>query len=533
MSSASDRRRWNAGSILLVAGVVAGVFSGALGHSFVNWDDDIFVLHPHVEHWLDTSWWTRISTPHVGYAVPIPTALYAILHQLFGEDRVWIFKAVNIAAHAANAALVLVLLRRMKVSMFASVAAALLWAIHPVMVEPVVWATGLKDVLSMTGILLAILGVVGTGDDEVRVRDWLLVSLGPIIAIGSKPTGVVVGPLLVVVALILLDRDSVRRMWAWIVGGGWTAVGFAVAAVSAVTHGEHGGQDLSAFSLGRIFSALETALRNYVIPLNLSPRYLFAPPTATTYALGVGLIALGVVLLWRTYREHPLIACGICWTAIAFAPVSNLIPINRFHSDSYLYTPSLGLVLVVAGLASAVTPARPSRAIRRAGVIAGLLLLALLTVVQTSHWEDDVSLWKRAVDVTPHDPLGYEKLGEAYFLQERFGEAVRTFEYLNETFPGHRIRTPDWPMSYCVMGAFEQCEQRLVAMIEQGPVGSSARAEVLWRHLLITYALYCVRRDCQIEEVVPTTDHEVVYEAKELLEKGMTMEEINEQLYLE
>jgi len=65
------------------------------------------------------------------------------------------YHIVNILLHAANAALVLWLLRRLQIP--GAGLAALLWAIHPVCVESVAWITELKNVQSTLFFLLALL----------------------------------------------------------------------------------------------------------------------------------------------------------------------------------------------------------------------------------------------------------------------------------------------------------------------------------------------------------------------------------------
>src|SRR5512146_1284557 len=76
--------------------------------------------------------------------------------QLFGMSA-GAHHLVNVALHAANAALLLLVLHRLTGALGRSAAVAALFAVHPLHVESVAWVAERKDLLSTLFGLLALL----------------------------------------------------------------------------------------------------------------------------------------------------------------------------------------------------------------------------------------------------------------------------------------------------------------------------------------------------------------------------------------
>lgn len=490
------------------------------------------LLHSHVSNWLETSWPTRLTTPHAGYPVPIPTALHAGVHFLFGYEAS-AFHAMNVVVHACNAVLVYWLFRRLGIEVGAACVAGLLWAVHPVVVEPVAWVTGLKDLISMTGVLLALIGATGLAREEGSASSLVLLVIGPLIAMGGKPTGVVVGPMILAFALITLRESPHPKKMALWWGVWWTAVGALVAAWSYRSHGEFGGQDTTQFAMGRILRAVEVTLQNYLAPVNLSPRYLYESPGAATYILGLAVVAVAAALIWKSWHdERPLVCLGLSWAALAFAPVSNVIPLNRFVADSYLYTPSLGIVLaLVAWLGRSPSPLlglSPLR--RRAIVVAILALLGIFSAVHTTHWRSSTTLWQYAVQIEPDDPMAHLKLGQAHFEEERYELAIEHFESLYTTVPDFHIPPARWPLAHCALGNTDRCANIFTELIERTPPGETPSATRNHQFLVVSYGWAAHHFDLRIEETLDAQTRHTAAEVRRLAKEGRTVEEVMEGL---
>src|SRR6266404_541430 len=115
----------------------------ALQNGFIWDDDDHLTANPAMTqpgglHKI----WTSLSFSRY---YPLTLTTFWVQRRWWGLNPLP-YHAVNIALHAANAALVFVLLRRLNVR--GAWVAAALWAVHPVNVESVAWVTELKNTQS-------------------------------------------------------------------------------------------------------------------------------------------------------------------------------------------------------------------------------------------------------------------------------------------------------------------------------------------------------------------------------------------------
>jgi hypothetical protein len=131
--------------LALIALVVA-VFSRALFFNFIAFSDDsINILE---EPWRYKNLW---EVAFAGMCIPITYGVWEALSWVAQEA--WIYHLLNIILHALNCCIVFALARGFKLAPWSSFLVAAIFAIHPYQVEPVVWCTGLKDVLSGTCML--------------------------------------------------------------------------------------------------------------------------------------------------------------------------------------------------------------------------------------------------------------------------------------------------------------------------------------------------------------------------------------------
>ena len=136
---------------LAIAATVFLIFWPTLTHQFVTWDDDGFLyLNPYFRglDWAHLRW--MFTTFLHGPYQPVAWLSFAVDYLIWGMSPGG-FHLSGLLWHCANAALVFILCRRLlalaapqaKPSSRASAAAfaALLFALHPLRVEPVAWAT--------------------------------------------------------------------------------------------------------------------------------------------------------------------------------------------------------------------------------------------------------------------------------------------------------------------------------------------------------------------------------------------------------
>ena len=148
--------------LLVPAGCVVGLavlaFLPLLRNGFIDWDDPTQIvqnprLNPPTAAGLAEYW----SSPRLGeeFYVPINYTVSWLLASVGAAARsgdgsipAWPYHAASWLVHAANAALVLVILHRLTGRRWASAAGAAVFAVHPVQVEPLAWAASNYSPLS-------------------------------------------------------------------------------------------------------------------------------------------------------------------------------------------------------------------------------------------------------------------------------------------------------------------------------------------------------------------------------------------------
>ena len=142
---------------LALAAAVFAIYAQVRHFDFTGYDDPDFVVNNlHLRDGLtpaSIAWAFR-----TGYAAnwfPLTWLSYILGVSLYGFDSGW-HHLTNVILHAINSILLFLVLKRMTGARWRSAFVALLFAIHPLHVEPVVWIAERKEVLSGLFWLLSI-----------------------------------------------------------------------------------------------------------------------------------------------------------------------------------------------------------------------------------------------------------------------------------------------------------------------------------------------------------------------------------------
>jgi hypothetical protein len=387
---------------------------------------------------------------------PLLPLEYALIHAVFGMHPFG-FHLVLALLHALNAAMLFALLRRASGAGPAAWATAW-WAFHPVHVEAVQFASGLRDVSSAMWVLLTLLLLA-----KRRVAPAVLAFL---LALLSKETAVMgAGAIFLGAGLAATGSWRQRLRRAATTAAPFLALAAAYIVLRAATigvkqmNGYWGGSfGASALTMAKVFL---TYLRVTALPVVLRIQYYPSIERGLRAPVVAGLLALTAMIVagFLAARRRPLPAFGIFWFLLFLLPVSNLTPIVQFMNERFFYLPLMGVAACIAWAVPFLAPRRVTERRRPAGigkeppslprtpirgwrrflaVAAGLAVLALLGVLTFQRigvWLDEEVFLK---DIIAKEPLipGYQRaLGEKYELWGRLGDAEQVFEKMRERWP--------------------------------------------------------------------------------------------------
>lgn|GEM_PF-2931806 len=428
----ADRgRRAAAAPYAIPVALALAVHARTVGFPFVGLDDALhFTQNPLLVDPTAHGWLEHLLTRAIGYPMPATMATYHLDRALFGL-RPWGSHLLNVVVHAVNVALVARLARGLGLGWRSATVAAALFAVHPLVVEPVSWVTGRKDLMATLWALTA-LGVAATRLTSRR----LLVCACALFAMLSKPTSVTLPLLLGAVIASRHGAGRAGREARWL--GPLAALGLALAVLGVVVCrgqqpvGSTGPGELVANVLG----AGALAASHCVWPVDLLPYYFRweDDPSAVAIVLGwLGILAVGAAALRLAPAGAPeRVALAIA--ALAYVPVSGIAGHHRWTADSYLYLPLVGLVIAAAaGLERALSRRPPALYLALSGAI--VAVLAGLSLGQAGVWRSPDAVWRPVVARYPQSPVALSELAATLQWMGRHDEATERYLELDDRFP--------------------------------------------------------------------------------------------------
>jgi tetratricopeptide (TPR) repeat protein len=410
---------------LLLLACTAAIFLPARNFQFVNWDDrDMLIenplLHPPTAEHLQQIW----AGPVLKLYTPLPYCLWWIALRIsHGSAGPQSFHLINIALHMASAALVFSILLRCVQSTLPAFAGALLFALHPLQVESVVWISELNNVLAGALSLAAIRLYLAFADAESR-RRWIIyaiASLAFLLALFSKPSAVVV-PLIAIILDFGFLRRPARRAVASILPWLCAAGLFAIIAQRAQP-----GPDVPIWLRPIVaMDALGFYLGHLFWPAHLTVDYARTPGSLwiSHRWIATSLSALAVtVVLWLLRRRARGIGLAALVAVAALIPVLGLVPFvfQRYSTvaDRYVYLAMLGPALALAAIRG-----------RAMLTIAAALIafLAWQTTMQIKTWRDDDALVGHILKLDPHSTIGNKIRGQDLAREHRWTDAIPYYQ---------------------------------------------------------------------------------------------------------
>jgi len=434
INSGGDRRLRLAAFAL--AALVLGVYSRTAWHGFVNYDDNMYVsANPWVNRGLSWEGLVWSLGFHAGNWHPLTWLSHMLDSQLFGN---WAggHHLVSAALHAANAVLLLVVLRGMTGAFWRSAIVASIFAVHPLRVESVAWVAERKDVLSALFGLLTIRAYLRYVRRPAPRRYLAVVVL--------FAAGLAAKPMLVTLpcALLLLDWWPLNRIRRYVAPGPILIEKFPLLALAAAsTLVTWRAQTTGITRL--LHPELSTRLANGAISAMLYLRDLFWPAdlavlypyplagfpwqTTAAAATAVALISAAAVLAWR---RRPFLAAGWSWYLVTILPVIGLVQVGaQSRADRYTYLPLIGVVIAIVWLADDLWPRgeHPRRVL--ASLLAVVLVaLSISSLIQIGRWRDTLTLLEHTERVTKDNYVIMNIIGAELSAAGRTDEAIRILE---------------------------------------------------------------------------------------------------------
>lgn len=372
--------------------VTLAAFAPVVGNDFLYWGDHgdlVDNTHYRGLSWSNLSW--MFTTIHRGHYQPLTWLSFSLDYALWGTRPAG-YHLTSLLLHAACAVLTYLIILRLlgPGAVGAALLGALFFALHPLRVEPVAWATERRGLLSS---LLALGSVLA----YLRRARWFSVSLFAL-ALLAKEFVFTLPAVLVILDLYPLRRRAWREKVPFFV---LAVMGAGVAMAASAQSGLS--PSLTEYGLGQriaqSFFGLAFYLQKTLVPTGLSPIYSIPPdldPLAAPYVVSAVIVIGLTIVLVAARRRFPAGLTTWAIFVVILLPVLGLAQTgNQIAADRYTYLPEVAVsTLLAAGLA------RISLGPRLA-VVPVLVVAGFLTWKQVGVWHDPETLWRHAVSVNP------------------------------------------------------------------------------------------------------------------------------------
>ena len=470
--------------LLPLLGLVTFVlYSGSLSFDFV-WDDwPQIVNSPIIRTWSNlprafgSDLWYHMARQQVYYR-PLFVAWSMLNYTLFGL-RPWGWHLGAVLLHVAAVTAVFWLARRLGLEYWTAALTALIFALHPIHIEPVTWVSAASDTMVTMFAALAFAAFLNGRNSERNTRQekrvaWRIASLALLAcALLTKEMAVVFSALVGIYAW--LDPAETRASpGRRILGAAKEAAPYVVLTLAyallrkhALLHAtgqfnpNHGMMDV-ARTLPLVMSIY---LRQLLVPVGITGLYytpyvtsaILNQVVAPAAVLGAALIGLWY---WNRREGNSIVAFAGLWLLVGLAPALYLRNFSDgdFVRDRYMYLPSIGFAILAAiGLRHL-----PSFKGWSAQAMQGCAVLVLCggyvcaSLAQQVYWGSDLLMLARGQALYPGNPYAVAGLAKEYSQRGAHERAIELAESVVRDHPEYGYGPLALAEVYIHAGRFEE-----------------------------------------------------------------------------
>jgi len=455
------------------------VYSGSLSFDFV-WDDwPQIVNNPLIRSWnnlpraFGSDLWYHVARHQVYYR-PLFVAWSMLNYTLFGL-RPWGWHLGAVLLHVGTVVSVFWLVRRLGLEYWTAALATLIFAVHPVHIEPVAWVSAVSDTMvTMLAALAFTAFLNGRERGRKRQTAWWAASLLLLMCALLTKEMAVVFAVLVGIYSWLYPTESKLLPEMRLVGTVREALPYALVTVAYVLLRKHAllhaaGQFDPNHGLIDVVRTLPLVLsiylRQLLVPVGMTGLYYTRYVTSAIFdQIILPSIALSAVVVglwyWTRRERNSIIAFAGLWLMVGLVPALYLRNFGNgdFVRDRYMYLPSIGFsILAAMGLRRLPSIQRWAAWMVQASVVLALCCAYMCaSIVQQAYWANDLLVLVRGQSLYPGNPISMAGLAKEYSQRGANDQAIALAQSVVKDHPDYGYGTLALAESYIRAGRFEE-----------------------------------------------------------------------------
>jgi len=364
------------------------------------------------------------------YYRPMQNIVYALGNHIGGRN-IFIHHLIAILLHITASCLLYNFLIKIGYKHIIAFLTTVLFSVHPLLVQGVVWIPGLGELLITVFVLLSLIYLIKFIENEkLNLFHCFLSLLFFLLALFSKESAIGFIPV-VLFYILFINKSRMKgymRLLPFISGlilviFSWyllrqNAIGeYSIITISSVYESVLKNGSLLIYYIGKIF-----------FPFSLSP---LPSPVDSNFIPGViCLLALIIsFFIVKGKRNYIILLFGLGWYVAFLLPAFFVKDLSHeFYSYNHrLYLPLIGFLLVILEV-FALNYKDTNSKIPQAALLVPAMLFFVVSFNYSKAFKNKYSFYETAIENSPNSLLAYEGIGNIYTMEKSCDKALEIYK---------------------------------------------------------------------------------------------------------
>jgi len=501
-------------------------FGHILNNDFINFDDNLYITENHqIKSGINvqTIKWAFTAVVASNWH-PLTLLSHTLDWSLFGT---WAggHHLVSLLFHIGAVLFLFLFLSKTTKQLWPSAIVAALFAVHPLRVESVAWASERKDVLSMFFGMATLYAYAFYVEDK-KISRYLLCFLLFVLALMSKPMMVTLPFVLLLIDYWPLQRwqkvpspephktqvvaqqqknkkkkkrksaeihaehakkpiivQNTKQLTIQLIKEKIPLFALSVISSLVTVWAQDKGRSIASLDILPFSDRLANALVSYAVylgktfwPVNLSIFYPHQLLSGWQILGAILLLAITTTGVLFFVRKAPFLITGWLWYLGTLVPVIGLVQVgNQAMADRYTYLPSVGiLIMLVWGLLYLVPKEKKRKSVLTPLSVVAILVMMLLSWQYCRSWKNSVAIFSHALKTTRNNHLAHNNLGVAFDEAGKRQEAIYHYRAALEIHPEYDSALVNLGAALAAVGKSDEAVVFYRQAIRKNPMSAHA-----------------------------------------------------------